>query len=220
MLLVSTRRSRPFLKLCALLTLLIAAAMAIPASRQAIFVGLGQMLVVAQNTDRADAIVISQDADGAGVLAAADLVARGVAQRVAVFSDPPDSVDSEFLRRGLTYYNTAAISELQLRTLGVTRVEQIPRTVLGTEDAAAKLVEWCVTQGLSKVVFVVYSDHSRRARRLLDRALAGTSVTIFVHPSPYSPFDPANWWHDRGSVRIQVIETQKLLWDVLRHPFS
>lgn len=212
-------RSRRLLTVCGTLLVLLILGSISPL-RHAALVKFGEMLVVRETTDHADAIVISQDADGAGVLTAVDLVERGVSTRVAVFSDPPDAVDQEFLRRGVPYYNLAAVSQMQLRSLGVLNAEQIPRTALGTEDAAYKLVEWCRINGLKRVIFVVHTDHSRRARRLLDRAAAGMDLQLFVAPSKYSDFDPQTWWRERGSIRIQMIESQKLLFDVLRHPFS
>ncbi len=203
------------------MVLLVAIALGtIPSIRHAALIRIGNMLVVNESTDRADAIVISQDADGAGVLTAADLVARGVADRVAVFSDPPDAVDAEFLKRGVAYYNAAAVSQMQLRSLGISNVELIPRTALGTEDAVSKLVAWCLENRLRKVVFVVYTDHSRRARRLLNRAAAGTDLQFVVSPSAYSDFNPQTWWRVRSTIRTQVVESQKLLFDFVRHPFS
>ena len=178
------------------MVLLVAIALGtIPSIRHAALIRIGNMLVVNESTDRADAIVISQDADGAGVLTAADLIARGVADRVAVFSDPPDAVDAEFLKRGVAYYNAAAVSQMQLRSLGISNVELIPRTALGTEDAVSKLVAWCLENRLRKVVFV-------------------------VSPSAYSDFNPQTWWRVRSTIRTQVVESQKLLFDFVRHPFS
>jgi hypothetical protein len=52
------------------------------------------------------------------VLEAADLVHSGIATRVAVFSDPPDAVDREFIRRGAPYEDVGARSLRQLRSLG------------------------------------------------------------------------------------------------------
>jgi uncharacterized SAM-binding protein YcdF (DUF218 family) len=214
----TARPRRRVLTALVLIFLAIALAFVTPV-RQTVLRGLGDMLVAHDDVREAEAIVISQDANGAGVLAAADLVAAGVAGRVAVFSDPPTSVDREFLKRGVPYYNAAEVSRKQLQSLGVSNVEVIERTALGTQDAANKLVDWCQRQGLRKVVFVVYADHSRRARRLLDRAAAGKDVQIFVQPSAYSGFDPHSWWRSHASVRTQLIESQKLLFDFLRHPF-
>ena len=62
----------------------------------------GWALIVDERVEPADVIVVAVDADGAGVLVAAGLVHSGVARRVAVFADPPDTmVEREFIRRGI-----------------------------------------------------------------------------------------------------------------------
>ena len=39
-------------------------------------------------------------------------------------------------------------------------------------------------------------------------------------PARYSSFDPDRWWETRGGVRIEIIELQKLVLDVVLHPMS
>ena len=179
----------------------------------------GQALVADDHVAQADVVVISVGADGAGVLEAADLVQAGVAQRVAVFADPPDPmVDREFLRRGVPYEDAAARSIRQLGALGIADIERIPRPVAGTEDEARLLPAWCEQKGFRSVVVVTTADHSRRLRRLLGRSLKGRATRVTVRPARYSPFDPARWWETREGIRTQVIETEKLALDVLLHP--
>ena len=180
----------------------------------------GDALVAQDPLGAADAVVVSADSGPAGVLEAADLFHAGVAPRVAVFADPPDPVDREFLRRGVPYEDVAARSLRQLRSLGVTAVEVIPRAVAGSEDEGRVLPEWCREQALRSVVVVSTADHSRRLRRVLRRSMAGLGTRVTVRPTRYSQFDPDRWWHTRDGVRIQVIELQKLLLDIVRHPVS
>jgi hypothetical protein len=54
---------------------------------------------------------------------------------------------------------------------------------------------------------------------VLARALGRHGVSVTVRYSRYSEFDPDSWWQTRGGQRIQAIESQKLLVDLLRHPF-
>ena len=179
----------------------------------------GSALVASDSIAPADVVVISTGADGAGVLEAADLVQAGVADRVAVFADPPDPVvDREFLRRGVPYEDAAARSLRQLASLGIARIEEIPRPVAGSDDEAHLLPEWCAERGLRSVVVVTTADHSRRLRRLLGRTMKGRATRVTVRPARYSRFDPARWWETREGIRTQVIETEKLALDVLLHP--
>src|SRR5262245_49875199 len=151
-------------------------------------------------------------------LEAADLVLSEIANRVAVFADPPSAEDKEFIRRGLPYEDEAARQIRQLRWLGVTDVMQNPRTDAGTEGEGDVLPPWCEQHEFRTVVFVAARDHSRRSRRVIDRAMKGHSTQVIVRPARYSSFDPDQWWKSRGGVRTVIFELQKLTLDVVLHP--
>jgi len=199
------------------------ACLAAPSLRTPILRAGGLALVAEDPVGPADVVVVATGADGAGVLEAADLLERGVAPRVAVFADPPDPVvDREFLRRGVPYENAAARSVRQLRALGVppAAIEEIPRSVAGTEDEGRALPAWCAERRFRSVVVVTTADHSRRLRRLLRRSMQGQATRVGVRASRFSPFDPDRWWSSREGVRTGIVELQKLLFDVVRHPIS
>ncbi len=190
-----------------------------PAIRDPGLRALGWALVADEPIGPADVIVVSADSNGAGVLEAVDLVQSGIASRVAVFADPPDAVDREFIRRGVPYEDRMARSSRQLRALGVTAIEEIPRAG-GTEAEGRVLPGWCDQHGFRSVVVVSSRDHSRRLRRLLDRAMHGRPTRVMVRSARHSSFDPDRWWKTRDGVRTEIIELQKLLLDVVRHPLS
>ncbi len=192
----------------------------IPGIREPILRAAGWALVVDEAVEPADIIVVAADRSGAGVLEAADLVHSGIATRVAVFADPPDSVDREFIRRGVAYEDAAARSIRQLRSLGVGAIEQIPKAVAGTEAEVQALADWCARHQLRSVVVVSARDHSRRLRRVLHRATQGHRTKLTVRPARYSAFDPDRWWETRDGIRTEIIELEKLLLDVIRHPMS
>jgi hypothetical protein len=180
----------------------------------------GRLIVVQQPIAKADIVVVAIDADGAGTLEAADLVHRGVSTQVAVFDDPPSPVDREFLRRGLSYEDRGAISVRQLASLGIQNVKQIPRSTSGSEQEGDILPVWCEEQGYHSVVLVTSLDHSRRLRRILRRSFHGHRVNIIVDASRYSEFHPDTWWRTREGARTGIFELEKLILDVVRHPFS
>ena len=188
--------------------------------REAALRALGRALVVDELDGPADIIVVSTEADGAGVLEAADLVHSGIATRVAVFADPPDAVDREFVRRGVPYEDSAATSMRQLRSLGVRAVEEIPRAVAGSEAEAELLPGWCAQNHFRAVVVVSTTDHSRRLSRMLRRAMKGRETAIVIRPTRYSGFKPDRWWKTRDGIRTEITELEKLLFDVVAHPFS
>src|SRR5262249_27937361 len=87
----------------------------VPPVRERVLRAAGWALVINEPISAADIIVVSLDSGGAGALEAADLVQRGIATRVAVFTDPPSGEDHEFIRRGLPYEDAAARQIRQLR---------------------------------------------------------------------------------------------------------
>ena len=215
------RPRRPRYALILVVVVLAAAAIvAVPAVRDPVLRAAGWALVVKEPVAPADIIVVSLDSGGAGALEAADLVHSGIAKRVAVFADPPSGEDHEFIRRGLPYENASTRQVLQLERLGVTDIVQIPRTDVGTEGEGQVLPPWCDEHQFRSIVFVVAPDHSRRLRRVLDRAMKGRSTSVAIRPSRYSSFDPDRWWETRGGVRTEILELQKLALDVVLHPMS
>jgi hypothetical protein len=199
--------------------LVLGTASAVPRLRTPILRAAGDVLVVHDAVAPADIIVVATGTDGAGALEAADLVHGGVATRVAVFADPPDPViDREFIRRGVPYEDAGERLIRQLRALGVQGIETIPAAVAGTEDEGRLLPEWCDRHGFRSIVVVTTADHSRRLRRVLGRAMKGHGTTVTVRPARHSQFDPDRWWETREGTRTEVIELQKLVLDILRHP--
>jgi hypothetical protein len=193
---------------------------AVPSIQEPVLRAAGWALIVNEPVAPADIIVIVPGIDGAGALEAADLVQSGIATRVAVFADPPSGEDHEFIRRGLPYEDAAARQIDQLKWLGVTDVAQIPRADTETEGVAEVLSAWCDQHRFRSIVFVAKREHSRRLRRVLDRVMKGHSTRITVQPSRYSGFDPDQWWKTRTGVRIEIVELQRLVFEVLLHPIS
>jgi len=211
------RRWAPILVVVALAA---AAIVAVSSVQKPVLRAVGWALVVNEPVEPADVIVVSLDSGGAGALEAADLVQRGIAKRVGVFTDPPTGEDHEFIRRGLPYDDRSARQVRQLSWLGVTDVVQIPSTDAGTEGEGQVLPSWCREHQFRAIVFVAARDHSRRLRRVLNRVIKGHPTRVMVQPARYSSFDPDRWWETRAGVRTEIIEFQKLVLEVVLHPMS
>ena len=190
----------------------------VPALRHSLLRSAGWALVAQDAPAKADFIVISVDGKGAGILEAADLLRAGFAPRIAIFDPPITQVQREFARRGVEYVEPGISSIQLLGALGISGITVIP-TADGTVAEGRVLQQWCAANSVHSILFVSVADHSRRTRRVLDRALGRHGVSVTVRYSRYSEFDPDSWWQTRGGQRLQAVESEKLLVDLLRHPF-
>jgi hypothetical protein len=168
----------------------------------------------------ADVIVVPLWAGEAGALEAADLVRARVAPRVAVLVGSPAPAQEELMRRRILSRDLDTWLTRLIRSLGVTTVEEISNPLNGTEDEGLLLPEWSDLRGFHSIVVVTTSDHSRRLRRVLRRSLKGHHTTIIVRQAHFSQFVPDRWWETRDGTRTEIVELQKLLFDIIRHPFS
>jgi len=161
---------------------------------------------------------VPQWAGAAGAVDAADLVHGGVARRVAVLPEPPKPADRELTRRGVHYQNeTEDLVEL-LHVLGVPNVEVIANPAAGTDAEGQVLTRWCDQYRFGSIVVVSASDHSRRVRRVLRRALDGHLTKVLIRSARFSSFDPDRWWQTHDGIRTGIVELEKLLLDIARHP--
>ncbi len=192
--------------------------LAVPASRHALLRSAGWLLVAEDPPRKADIIIVSTDSLAAGILEASKLVDAGYASKVALFDRPASPLQVELMRRGLPHVDLQASMLELVRALGISSVELIP-PVVGTNDEGEVLRGWCVAKDIHSVLFVSVADHSRRTRRVLDRALAQHGIAVTVRWARLSQFDPDGWWQTRNGQRTEIMESQKLLVDVLRHPF-
>jgi hypothetical protein len=210
--------SRWLIALCGTVVLGVTIVAGVPDLRHALLRSAGRALVAEDIPAKADIIVISTDAMGAGILESADLVKAGFATRVAIFDRTPNRVQLEFARRAVQSLDLKLLSIQLLHALGLTDIQVIPSAVVGTEDEGKVLQRWCAANAIHSILFVSTPDHSRRTRRVLDRALGQRGIAVMVRYSKYSEFDPDSWWLSREGQRTEAVELEKLLLDVLRHP--
>ena len=190
----------------------------VPAWRHALLRSIGWVLVAQDPPAKADIIVVSTDSLGAGMLEAADLVKAGFATRVAIFDRAETQLQRELVRRGAPHYDPKAFSIQVLRSQGVSDIVVLPQ-VVGTVDESRVLQQWCVANSIHSLLVISVTDHSRRTRRVLDRALGQHGIRVMVRYSHWSQFDPDSWWQSRDGQRVEIMESQKLLVDILRHPW-
>ena len=212
------RRSRWAMGVLSGVIVLATLIIAVPGLRNPVLRSAGWVLVAQDPPARADVIVIASDALGAGILEAADLVHAGYGSRVAIFTRPTTRVTRELERRGAKPLDLKSVSIQLLNQLGIDHISVMP-VVVGTVDEGRVLREWCSANSIHSVLFIAVRDHSRRTRRVLERALSPYGIQVTVRYARFSDYDPDTWWQTRNGQRIQAVETEKLLLDLLAHPF-
>jgi hypothetical protein len=218
----TTTVHRPSIRryLGAAIVVLLALALLIPPSRHGLLRLAGRSLVAEDPLVSADVVVVTLDGGPAGVLDAADLVHQGVAARVALLGAEPTPAERELTRRGVAYEDAPAASARYLKALGVVQVERIQGSVDGTHTAGRLLRDWCAERRIASEIVLSSADHSRRLRRVVQRSMRGSSSRVAVRFSRFSTFDPDSWWWTRAGIRLQLVETEKLLLDIASHPWS
>src|SRR5687768_8529235 len=204
------------------LRLLLVAAVVIGASgalTPSIVRGIGGVLVATDDLEVVDVIVVPGWTHEAGALEAADLYKRGIASRVAVLEPEPGPSRQELVRRGVVATGDAWVVSL-MRRLGVQTIEVIPGHSTGTDADGKLIASWLEQNHMRSAVVVATSEHSRRLRRIMHRALEDKAVSVLVVSARLSTYEPERWWKTRTGVRTTVIELQKLLLDVATHPFD
>jgi hypothetical protein len=179
----------------------------------------GHALVGDDPLVRAEIAIVPQWTGAAGALEVADLTHSGMVDRVGVLAAPTTPEAQEFQRRGVPFEDEAAKLMGQMVSLGV-KPERLPTPVEGTEGEGQELAEWCRANHVRAMMFVSRRDHSRRLRRVLRRSMVQCGANVSVRIARYSQFDPDHWFESRAGLRIGLVELQKLLLDVVRHPLS
>jgi hypothetical protein len=50
--------------------------------------------------------------------------------------------------------------------------------------------------------------------------MRGRPTKVTVRPARYSTFNADHWWATRDGIRSGIVELEKLLLDLVRHPLS
>jgi len=192
----------------------------VPAIRESMLRAAGRVLVVDEPVGPADVIVVPAWAGAAGAIDASDLIQRGIANRVALLPEAPEPAEQELARRGVSFGDQNAALVQLLRSLKVANVEVIPDPAAGTEAEGQVLLAWCEQHQFRSILVVSSPDHSRRVGRVIRRSMRSHPTKVMIRSARYSSFDPESWWTTRDGRRTEIVELEKLLLDVVRHPIS
>ena len=197
---------KPFLKRGALaaVPLLILMALLVPRA--------GAWLVVADPLKKADAIIVLGGTMYERPLEAVDLLKEQWAPRIYLFRELADWGEVELIKRGTPYTRAVDLQIDTMLKLGVPREALHVLDEAGsTAEESQHVLELVTRERFSRVIIVTSKQHTRRARLVMRRRLAGTGAQVIVRPTRYDLAPVDRWWANRGTLRFTVFETQRLL---------
>ncbi len=173
---------------------------------------LGAWLVVEDPLQKADAIFVLGGTLFERPLEAVDLYHEGWAPRVLLMRQIADFGEAELDRRGVTFQREIDVQVDVLTKLGVPRpaIEILPPQN-STRDEADALFTAVVTNHWTRVIVVTSKQHTRRARLVIARRLAGTGSQAIMRASRYDRADVDDWWRHRSTLRFTLFESQRLI---------
>lgn len=173
---------------------------------------LGSFLVVQDPLAKADAIFVLGGTRYERPLEAVELYKAGWAPRITLMRQIADNGELELMKRRVPYRREV---DEQVEVLVRLGVPASAITVLNEANSTAEEADALYAIGTrehwTRVIIVTSKQHTRRARLVMRRRMAGTGVEVVVRPSRLDDADVDRWWRNRSTLRFTLFESQRLL---------
>jgi uncharacterized SAM-binding protein YcdF (DUF218 family) len=186
------------------------------AFRAQILTGIADLLVVNDPLQPADMIIVLNGGYNTRPFRASELYQQGLAPVIVI-------VRSEVLpaeKLGLAP-NDTDVSISVMEQLGVPPGKIVVLPVEGgatsTFDEAIALRQYIKTHNIHSLILLTSAFHTRRAKWVFDRELAGLPITLEVTAVPYYGFDESNWWQSEDGLIALSNEYIKLAYYFLKY---
>jgi uncharacterized SAM-binding protein YcdF (DUF218 family) len=177
--------------------------------RAPLLTGMGKFLVVSDELTPADIIFVLNGDFTTRPFFAGDLYKQELAPKV-VMARAEDLPPTEL---GILP-NDTEISVTIMEQQGVQSADIIlldfPGGVTSTFDEAETLRDYVLTTDIHRVILVTSAFHTRRARWIFNKELAGLDVVIEMAAAPNRGFDATNWWKSEDGLITLLNEYVKL----------
>lgn len=210
-------RLRRFLLAGSALLLVVAA---LPHSRAAALGAVGRWLAYEDSPRTPDVVAVLSGGGAATVLEAVDLAVQSSGARVVLFESVAPAMAVAFRARGVAPLSEASYVSQVMTVLGVPhdRMVTIPLEAGGTSLELQAFRSWLDGQVVQQPVIVSAWHHSHRVARVARRIFAPGRIPAVVIPRDQRDV-PGTWWRTRDGLRVGIVESQKLLLDVVSHPW-
>lgn len=161
--------------------------------RVPILTRVGTFLIVQDPIEPADIIFILNGDIATRPFQVAKLVNQGISDKVVIVR----AGDSLAVDAGLQP-NITDMSVKMMRKAGISEAKIVqlpfPKGVTSTFDEATALRAYVQENAVKRIVVVTSAIHTRRARWIITKELAGTPVKIMMSPAPDPRYTSRNWW--------------------------
>jgi uncharacterized SAM-binding protein YcdF (DUF218 family) len=172
---------------------------------------LGSFLVVADPLAKADAIFVLGGTRYERPLEAVELYKAGWAPRITLMRQVSDNGEIELMKRGVPYRREVDEQVDVLTRLGVPAAAiTVLNEANSTAEEADALYQIGTREHWQRAIVVTSKQHTRRARLVMRRRMAGTGVDVIVRSSRFDIADVDRWWQNRSTLRFTLFESQRL----------
>jgi uncharacterized SAM-binding protein YcdF (DUF218 family) len=175
---------------------------------------LARWLDVGSSPQKADAVVLLNGSWNTRPLVAAALVHGGWAPKLilnTVAAHPSQ------LSGAVPPYFDIAMKALDYGGVPRDRVVRLDSAASTTFDEAKAVADYLTDHPAKRLIVVTEGPHSRRARWIFQRVLAGRPVEILMFSGPAEEFDNENWWQCEAGFLYVVSEYFKLFFYCVRY---
>lgn len=167
-------------------------------AREPLLVAAARALTIDDAEAPADYLVVLGGGAETRPFTAAALYRNGVAPKVLIFEHKTDRMTD----LGLAPTHDELYRKiLELERVPAEAIERLPGVVDSSWDEARSLRRFLVSHPARRVILVTSAEHTRRARWVFRKVLAGMPVEVRMAPARHLSFDETNWWkHDAGAL--------------------
>ena len=199
---------RNVLVVFALLLLLVILAFAF---RSRILTGFADYLIVSDRLQPGDVIFLLNGDYNTRPFRASELYQQGFAPLILIARMETSGAEALGLVPNSTDISVAVMEKQGVPPAKIL-VLPFPGGVTSTFDEAAVLQRYIQVHPIHRVILVTSAFHTRRARWIFARTLAGLPVTLEMAPVRYATFDQTNWWKNEDGLITLNNEYIKLVY--------
>lgn len=176
-------------------------------AREPLLIAAAQVLVVDDAEAPADYLVVLGGNAETRPFAAAALYSQGFAPKVVIFRHQAERItDLGLAPTGDEIYRKV----LELEGVPAPAIVRLPTEVDSSWDEARALQRFLTGRSARRIILVTSAEHTRRARWIFRKMLAGATVEVRTAPARHLSFDETNWWKHEDGVLAYLHEYLKL----------